>query len=112
MQDLNLITAFLAGLVTFLAPCTFVTLPSFIAYLSFRATGKGLVEVDAKFRLKIFLSSLSYIAGFLLVFTIAGMTATQLGSFFNHNRDLLEKASALIIIFFGLFILFGENFSS
>lgn len=113
MDNVTLLSAFVIGLLTFFAPCTFVALPTFISYLALRATD---VEVLSKpkqrrFSLRILLSALSYAAGFLLVFTVLGLTASEVGRFLNTNRDLYARFGGMLIILFGLFILFGEHIS-
>ncbi|KXK26459.1 MAG: Thiol:disulfide interchange protein DsbD precursor [candidate division WS6 bacterium OLB20] len=110
VHDVNLITAFVAGLLTFFAPCTFVTLPTFISYLVFRATGEDTVASKKYYRQRVLLSALSYVAGFLLVFVLLGMSATGIGSLLMRHTDFLQTAGAVTIILFGLFILFGERF--
>jgi cytochrome c-type biogenesis protein len=111
-ENINLLTAFLAGLATFFAPCTFVTLPTFIAYLGLRSTGPDLKEKQPGYRSRVFLGALAYVGGFLLVFTLLGITATQIGTVFQQHKELLEKAGALLIIAFGVFILLGEKVRS
>ncbi|MFQ5492775.1 MAG: cytochrome c biogenesis CcdA family protein [Candidatus Dojkabacteria bacterium] len=109
MQEVNFITAFGAGLLTFFAPCTFVTLPTFISYLIFQATGEETIRSGKRYKLKVLLSAVSYVSGFLLVFTLLGVTATGVGSLFSRNKDLLTNVGAIVIILFGLLILFGER---
>jgi cytochrome c-type biogenesis protein len=111
-MQLNLITAFIAGLITFFAPCTFTTLPSFLGYLSFKATGEDLRLDSKKYRIKVVLSALSYVAGFLLIFTLLGIAVSQLGTFLAQNKQLFTRLGGLVIIGFGLFILIGERFSN
>ena len=111
-MQINLITAFAAGLITFFAPCTFTTLPSFLGYLTFKATGEDLSLDSRKYRLKVVLSSVSYVSGFLIVFTLLGIAASQLGGFFAQNKQLFSRLGGLAIIAFGLFILIGERFAN
>lgn len=110
MQEVNLLTAFGAGILTFFAPCTFVTLPSFVSYLFMQATGKETLESGAGYRARVLLSALSYITGFLLVFVLLGMTATGIGSVLRIYSDAFQTIGAILIILFGLFILLGDRF--
>lgn len=108
--EVSLIGAFIAGLATFLAPCTFVTLPTFISFLSLRATAD--IDQDrSKHIRKVFSSALIYVFGFMLVFVILGATATSFNDLFLHNRKLFSQIGGLLIIFFGLIILVGDKFS-
>ncbi|MCA9383553.1 sulfite exporter TauE/SafE family protein [Candidatus Dojkabacteria bacterium] len=110
MIDVTFYAAFTAGLVTFFAPCTFVTLPAFISYISLKATeSTGNSGGAIKYRIQVFLSSIVYAVGFLSVFTFLGMTATTIGSIFAENKDTLSRAGGLLIIIFGVFILLGDR---
>lgn len=110
MSELSIITVFFAGLATFFAPCTFTALPTFLTYLSNKVgddkdTEKGL-------DLRIIWGTFLYLIGFLSVFTAAGLTATALGSFFNHNKDLFTRIGGGLIALFGLITLFGDRISA
>jgi len=111
MTEINLITAFVAGLLSFLAPCTFIALPAFISYLVYQATGED-VTTDQnikKFRFKIFMSSFVYVVGFLTVFVLLGVTATSIGQVLFENKALLEQIGAIAIILFGFILLFADR---
>jgi len=107
MIEVSWIAAFGAGLVTFLAPCTFTTLPAFISYLLIKSTGEA--DTRKSSRWSLFFGGLSYVLGFIVVFTLLGLTATSLGFYFAVNKVLLTQIGGVVIIFFGLFILFGER---
>lgn len=108
MEQISLVAAFTAGLITFFAPCTFITLPVFFSYLSVSLANTP----DKSFsRWRTFAGAVFYVCGFLLVFTLLGLTASKLGQLLFYNKEIFIKLGALIIIFFGLFILFGEKFS-
>ncbi|HLD03243.1 MAG TPA: cytochrome c biogenesis protein CcdA [Candidatus Dojkabacteria bacterium] len=119
MDELSLITAFGAGLITFFAPCTFVTLPIFLSYLSLSISGKNL-NVQAKTGNSLqdtaqitvwqtFAGAILYVGGFLIVFTLLGVTASEFGRSLFQNKEVFTKIGALLVIFFGIFILFGEK---
>jgi len=111
MEEVTYITAFGVGLLTFFAPCTFATLPVFLSSLALSATGAKEGETgNLKYHLQVFFSALSYVAGFLLVFTLLGLTATSLGSFLTKNNQLLTQIGGFVIILFGLSIIFSERF--
>ena len=74
------VATFVAGLASFLAPCTVPLLPAYLACVS----GAGAAEMaDAQrrhtFRGRLLLGSLLYVAGFTCVFVILGLTAGGLG---------------------------------
>lgn len=109
MVDVSFVAAFSAGLVTFFAPCTFVTLPAFISYLVLKASGESTQVRSNRYRWKVMISAIAYVSGFLIVFTLLGMTATSIGSLFSKNKQVLTQLGGVIIIFFGMFILVGDR---
>ncbi len=110
MNEVSIITAFLSGLVTFFAPCTFVTLPAFISYISTEALSS---EDDLKNKKrKMLISALLYSAGFILVFTLLGLTASAVGLSMISNKENLQRIGGFLMIFAGLFILFGDKIKS
>jgi len=104
MQDpVNLLVAFTAGAFSFLSPCV---LPLFPSYLSF-ITGMSVDELSAaKSRsLKpVITNSLTFIAGFSIVFIATGASVGSLGGLLLDYRNVIQVLGGLLIIFFGLYI--------
>lgn len=101
METFSLPVAFLAGLVSFLAPCVVPLLPAYVSYIS-GVSVKELQEGDiAKYRLKILTSSLIYILGFSLVFIFLGASASVTGSLFAQNREIVQRAGGVLVIVLG-----------
>ncbi|MGB7789100.1 cytochrome c biogenesis CcdA family protein [Methanoregula sp.] len=100
MAEVSYLVAFLAGIVSFLAPCVLPLVPGFLAYLA----GTTVREGAAK-RWDIFVASLLFVAGFSLVFSILGVLLnTVLNSVAYSVQLWLSRAGGLIIIFFGLYL--------
>jgi cytochrome c-type biogenesis protein len=108
IQEVTLIGAFFAGLVTFLAPCTFATLPIFVTYIV-GSTAEELHEGGRKAKLSAALNAISYILGFTVVFVLLGMTATSLGKYFSRRTDQFTKLGGVFVVLFGLFMIIGEK---
>ncbi|MBI2040046.1 cytochrome c biogenesis protein CcdA [Candidatus Microgenomates bacterium] len=106
MNELNLLVAFLAGLASFLAPCVIPLVPAFIGYIS-RVSVEELTNSQsaAKYRAKVLINSLFYVAGFSLVFVLLGLGATTLSHLLLLNRQILLKIGGVLVIFFGLYSL-------
>ncbi len=102
MPDLNIPIAFIAGLVSFFAPCVVPLLPAYIGYV----TGVSMQELSKQglktFRKKMFVASLYYVFGFSLVFVLLGSVAAGFGSILQGNRVLLARIGGLVIFVFGL----------
>jgi cytochrome c-type biogenesis protein len=99
--QLNILTAFLAGLVSFVSPCVLPLIP---AYLSF-ITGSSLEELQAHSgadRARIIFHALAFIAGFTVVFMSLGFTASAIGTALVDYRDWIAKIGGVIVIILGL----------
>ncbi|HZT95980.1 MAG TPA: cytochrome c biogenesis protein CcdA [Chloroflexota bacterium] len=92
--------AFLAGTLSFTSPCCLPLLPGYLSYIS----GVGGEEL-AENRGRLTTASLLFVAGFALVFTALGASASALGSLLLSERSILLRLSGFFIIFMGLFTL-------
>jgi uncharacterized protein YyaL (SSP411 family)/cytochrome c biogenesis protein CcdA len=91
--------AFLAGILSFLSPCTLPVLSAYFAQ-GFQAR-KG----------KILIHTVFFFFGLATVFSVFGMGATYAGSFFRENRILFTQIAGIVIILFGILEIFGKGFS-
>jgi cytochrome c-type biogenesis protein len=101
--DVSLAGAFLAGLVSFLSPCVLPLVPGYISMLSgigMEQLRKG--EVPGSSLLG---SSLTFIAGFSVVFISFGASASAVGVFLKQNRNTLTPIAGALILLFGLHLL-------
>lgn len=95
---LTLLSAFLAGIVSFLSPCVLPIIPGFLAYLAGGSKGEPR-------RSDVFLNSVFFVLGFSVVFAILGVllnTALKGASF--EVQIWLARLGGLVVIFFGLFL--------
>src|SRR5258708_19860582 len=91
MNDVSLLGAFLAGLVSFLSPCVLPLVPGYISMLSgigMEQLRKGEVPSSG-----LFASALAFVAGFSVVFISFGASATAVGAFLRHNLALLAPVA-------------------
>ena len=101
-----IIPSFIAGTLTFLAPCTFPLIPGYLGFIS----GVSLDELQnprsaPKARRRVFLNGLLYVVGFSTVFVSFGMLFGLGGSALGQYRTLLSQIGGVFIIFFGLYII-------
>jgi cytochrome c-type biogenesis protein len=99
--NVNILTAFLAGLVSFVSPCVLPLIP---AYLSF-ITGSSLEELQEQSgadRAKVIFHALAFIAGFTVVFMSLGFTASAIGTALVDYRDWIAKIGGVIVVILGL----------
>ncbi len=98
-MDLNIFTAFVAGIISFISPCVFPLIPAYISYVS----GASIAELQSKGSSgKVLLGLVFFVAGFSLVFILFGATATFIGSLLAKNKYVLAKFAGTIIVLFGL----------
>lgn len=98
MSEPTFLIAFGVGFLSFLAPCTLPVLPGYYSYLA----GISQEKNGSQKQLKVFITSLAFVGGFMLVLLILGASASALGRFFLINRLLWQKVGGLLIIIFGL----------
>lgn len=106
IQQISLVAAFTAGLLSFVSPCVLPLVPSYISYI----TGLSLDQLaDAaereRFRTTIIVNSLLFIAGFSCVFIAFGASASLIGQVLITYQDHIRKIGGLLIIVFGLYLL-------
>ena len=100
MAEVTYLIAFLAGIVSFLAPCVLPLVPGFLVYLA----GTSVKEGSGK-RWDILVASLLFVAGFSLVFSLLGVLLNSILSSVSYGVQLwLSRAGGLVIIFFGLYL--------
>jgi cytochrome c-type biogenesis protein len=102
VENLSLIVAFAAGLLSFLSPCVLPLVPVYVASLA----GPDIFTPEAhKRRIPVFLHSLSFVIGFALVFVIMGVGVGLAGFAIGSHLVVIRQIAGGLLIFFGLFIL-------
>jgi len=100
-MELNFAIAFIAGLVSFLAPCVLPIIPGFLAYLA-----GSKVSESGSHRAQIFINSVFFVLGFSSVFAILGVLLnTVLSSVAYGTQIWLGRIGGAMIIFFGLYLI-------
>lgn len=101
--SLNIWTAFAAGILSFLSPCVLPLVPGYLSFVS----GISLEELtrgsDARTSLrKSIIGSILFVAGFSIVFTLLGASASAVGGFLQDHLEVLSKAAGIVIFLLGL----------
>jgi len=101
-----IVTAFFAGLLSFLSPCVLPLVPGYISIISGFSLEqlKGKIH-DASLKRSVMLSSLMFIVGFTITFIALGATATALGQYLLIRMPQLRQIAGIIMIVFGLHVL-------
>jgi cytochrome c-type biogenesis protein len=101
-----IIPSFIAGLLTFLAPCTLPLVPAYLTFISGSSirniSGN---KIDGLNRSKVFFNGLFFVLGFSIVFILLGLFAGVLGGVFMEGKVWLSRVGGVFVIFFGLMML-------
>jgi cytochrome c-type biogenesis protein len=115
-ENVTLLAAFGAGLLSFISPCVLPLVPGYLSYISglsleeMRGTGAAgpaagagvAVAAAPAVRRQVVLSSLAFILGFSLVFVSLGAAASAIGQFLISQQAIFNRIAGAIIIIFGL----------
>lgn len=111
IAEISLLSALLAGALSFLSPCVLPLVPPYLCYMAgisveqFRS-GSAASDVAAgegrSFRRAVLLAALFFTLGFATVFVGLGAGASTIGVLLRQNLDLLAKIGGLLIILMGL----------
>ena len=98
--------AFLAGLLTFLAPCTLPLVPAYLGFIS-GVSAKGVATSlgGRRARWRIFRNGLGFVLGFSAVFIVFGLLLGTAGMFVGEARVWISRVGGVFVILFGLVIL-------
>lgn len=106
MEFSLIIPAFIAGIFTFLAPCTLPLVPGYLGFIS----GVSALDLQDPLKLKsarkkIFLNGILFVIGFSLIFILLGSLFGLGGSALVQYRTWLSRIGGLFVILFGLFMI-------
>lgn len=107
IQDVTIIGAVLAGVLSFISPCVLPLVPPYLGFLAGvsleQLTGK---EDDSRVASRrVFFSALAFVLGFSTVFVLLGATASFLGQFIRNYLDYFGYIAGAAIIVMGLHFL-------
>lgn len=106
-----IIPSFIAGVLTFLAPCTLPLTPAYLGFISGLTAG-DLEDREKllKSRMKIFINGVFYVIGFSLVFIVLGSLVGLGGAALFKYRLWLSRIGGLFVIIFGLVMIRAIKF--
>jgi len=107
-ENVTLLAAFGAGLLSFVSPCVLPLVPGYLSYVSglsldeLRGAASPAVQASADARRRVLVASLAFILGFSLVFVALGATASAAGQFLIGRLPVLSRVAGAVVIVFGL----------
>jgi cytochrome c-type biogenesis protein len=100
MENVSILTALFAGILSFLSPCVLPLIPAYISYIS-GVSLQDIKEGEANSS-KIFINSVAFVIGFSIVFILLGASASAVGKILGRNQKIFDLVAGIIIIIFGL----------
>lgn len=95
--------ALLGGLASFLSPCVLPLVPGYICFMSGMTLDELSAGADDRARMRhAGWESLFFVAGFSLIFTLLGATATEVGRLLAEHSEAVGRLAGSIIVLFGL----------
>ncbi|MBV8244560.1 MAG: sulfite exporter TauE/SafE family protein [Candidatus Eremiobacteraeota bacterium] len=99
---LNVATAFLAGLVSFISPCVLPLVPAYLSFLTGSTVEELKAQEAAATRARAMLHALAFICGFTVVFVLLGVGASQVGGALADHKQLVAQIGGAIVIVLGI----------
>ena len=102
-ENVSLLTAFFAGVLSFLSPCVLPLIPGYISFISGESVQalRNSEEIRTT-RKRVILSSLFFVIGFSFIFILLGASATTLGRFLLKYLKIFSIIAGIIVIILGL----------
>ncbi|NBN62093.1 cytochrome c biogenesis protein CcdA [Microvirga tunisiensis] len=106
LQEVSLVGAMLAGLLSFVSPCVLPLVPPYLGFLagtSLDEIADGKAESEASRR--VFFTSIAFVLGFSTVFVALGASASLIGQTISQHLQILGYIAGVVIIIMGLHFL-------
>jgi len=103
IANIGLLTAFLAGLISFVSPCVLPLVPGYLSFVAGRSLSQ-IREADRRERLRVLAQSIWFVLGFSTVFLVLGASATTIGRLLLVYRQEANLVGGVIVVVFGVFM--------
>lgn len=102
ISSIGVVTAFAAGVVSFLSPCVLPLVPGYVSYMAGYSLRDIQNPADVHAKLAALTVSLFFVLGFSTVFVALGASATALGQLLLRYRYEANIVGGAIVVVFGL----------
>lgn len=102
ISNIGVLTAFLAGAVSFLSPCVLPLVPGYVSYIAGNSAADRSSVVDRS-GIVVFSLSLCFVLGFSTVFIALGASATLVSRLLLSYRSEANLIGGTLVIVFGIF---------
>lgn len=101
MVEVGILSAFVAGILSFISPCVLPLVPVYLGIMSRNTIYKD-EKLKISDRLYAFVNSLLFVLGFSIVFVALGSTATFFGQMLRDYLGIIGRVGGVFLIIFGL----------
>lgn len=105
VTDVNVVLAFIAGVLGFLSPCVVPLIPGYLSFVSGLSLAELSLEQRRQHAGRVLLATALFVLGFAAVFTGLGASASLLGELVLGNRQWLSRVGGAVVITLGLAVL-------
>ena len=105
-RPLYFLTAFGAGVISFLSPCVLPIVPAYLSLITGLTVGElsDPAEGDTKVLPRIAVDTGLFVAGFTVVFVLLGLITTAAGDALFQNQETLTRISGALVILMALYL--------
>lgn len=104
ISGVGVLTAFAAGIISFLSPCVLPLVPGYLSFMADQSLDDVERKIFSRERLAILGIACCFVLGFSLVFVLLGAGATAVGGLLAKYRYEANIVGGVIIIVFGIFM--------
>lgn len=101
-ESVSILSAFIAGVISFLSPCVLPLIPAYISFITGYDLEQLTTQTDRRSKLKIIYLAIGFVVGFSMVFILLGASATFIGRWLTASMAWISKLAGLLIIVFGI----------
>jgi cytochrome c-type biogenesis protein len=102
-RPLYVLTAFGAGVLSFLSPCVLPIVPAYLSLITGVSVG-DMREGNVKVLPRIAFDTALFVAGFTVVFVLLGLISTAAGEALFNNQETLTRISGALVILMALYL--------
>ena len=102
ISAIAMLTAFAAGIVSFLSPCVLPLVPGYVSYMAGYSLRDVQNPADVHAKIAAFIASVFFVLGFSTIFVALGASATALGQLLLKYQYEANIVGGAIVIVFGL----------
>ncbi|WP_108461648.1 cytochrome c biogenesis CcdA family protein [Devosia naphthalenivorans] len=103
ISNIGILTAFLAGTVSFLSPCVLPLVPAYVSFIAGNSTISEQDSILTRRKEVALVLSLCFVLGFSTIFVALGASATVVSRILLSYRAEANLVGGIVVIVFGIF---------